>query len=81
MAKGKARAKKEGAEMKLMLGDTYYSNNGRGPGMARIILTYNDMIKFEWKPSAQSRKWRSAELPAAFWNSEHCGWKLRKVKA
>ena len=48
--------------------------------MARIILTKNDMIKFEWKPSAQSRKWRSAALPAAFWNSEHCGWKLRKVK-
>ena len=66
--------------MKLMIGDIYYSNNGRGPGMARVVSISGGIVALECRSSeAAKRTWRVA-LPEKFFTSSACGWKRRKAR-
>lgn len=59
--------------------DIYYSNNGAGPLMARILYATNDTVHMErWHLTGQAR--RRFELPISYFLSPRCGWKLRKER-
>lgn len=58
--------------------EIYLSNNGNGPGIARIISvsTSSGTVVMERKPSAQSkRKWVRFTLSEKFFQSKSCGWR------
>ncbi len=56
----------------------YYSNDGRGLGIARVIAVYEDRVWMERKSNAKSRHWVSFELSRKFFESNKCGWKKRQ---
>ena len=63
-----------------MKDDLYYSNGGRGPGVARIRQQAGGDVAFEWKPRLQARRWQTVTLPEEFFFSPACGWRQRKAE-
>lgn len=60
------------------MNEIYYSNNGRGPGVARIISINNGVVFLERKAKIDShRKWQRFTLSERFFKSPSCGWKRR----
>ena len=59
-----------------MTDEIYLSNNGKGPGIARVISISNGVVTFEYKSKLSShRKWTRSNLPEVYWLSKSCGWR------
>ena len=58
----------------------FYSNDGRGPGVARIIREDDESVWLEWWTKHQSRKTRFT-LPRKFFYGPSCGWKPAKDRS
>ena len=43
--------------------ELYYSNNGRGPGIARVISIDNGTVTLERKKSEKTKTWKRFTLP------------------
>lgn len=55
----------------------YYSNDGRGPYIARVVSIENGIVWLEIKPNINSKKWKSITISEKFFRSKKCGWKAR----
>ena len=60
--------------------EIYYSNDGLGPGVARIVKRLeNGMLLMEMKTTPARLRWEKFQISEKALNSTACGWKKRKV--
>lgn len=59
------------------MSEIYFSNRGRGPGVAEIIERTDRKVCIVWRPHIKSRRRNYVELSRKFFESKACGWKQR----
>lgn len=60
------------------MGETYRSNNGRGPLRAELVSVDGGMVTLRFINKKRSRTWKLAEW---FFRSPSCGWVKEKKNA
>jgi hypothetical protein len=70
----------EGETVKVLPEETYLSNKGRGPMVARIVCVRNGIVTLERKAHANAKHWITFTLSEKAFNSKSCGWKKFNTK-
>ncbi len=58
-----------------MIEQLYYSHNGKGPGVARIISRTVEYVEFECKSDEKAKRWSYVKMTIKAF--ERSGWKRR----
>lgn len=56
----------------------YYSNDGRGPFVARVVNIDRGIVTLEYRRESGRGKWTTITLSEEFLKSKACGWKKRQ---
>ena len=64
----------------MKINDVYYSNYGKGPGVARILKHEKGCVTLELARWPDSRRRERVVLPEKFFRSRACGWRKAKTE-